>query len=145
MAKPRARKPKWTGKAEIRAEATEAYAEDAINFVIPAVQEAEYAVLVRSDADTPAGTSSHTDPVSAEGAPDHPRRAARVAGGRGLECCHASFPGMREDGTVTDPGPWQPTAARRAWRETAGQHDRVRTRTGLQQKPRCDISFCDVT
>ena len=44
-------------KAEIRAEAAEAYAEDAINFAIAAVQEAEYAVLARSDADTPAGTS----------------------------------------------------------------------------------------
>jgi len=55
----------------------------------------------------------------------------------------ASFPGMREDGAVRDPGPCSPTAARRAWRETAGQHDRVRT--GLQQTPRCDISFCDVT
>jgi hypothetical protein len=52
----------------------------------------------------------------------------------------ASFPGMREDGAIRRPGPCSPTAAWSAWRETAGQHGRVRT--GLRQAPRCGISFC---
>jgi TolA-binding protein len=48
-------------KAGVRADAAEDYAEDAINFAIAAVQEAEYAVLdavlARSDADALAGAS----------------------------------------------------------------------------------------
>jgi hypothetical protein len=47
--------------AEVRAEAAEDYADDAISFAIAAVQEAEYAVLdavlARSDADALAGAS----------------------------------------------------------------------------------------
>jgi integrase len=60
--------------------------------------------------------------------------------GRGV-VSDASFPGKRDDGAIRDPGPSSPTAACSAWRETAGQHGRVRT--GLRQKPRCGNSFCN--
>ncbi len=53
----------------------------------------------------------------------------------------ASFPGKREDGAIGDPRPGSPTTACSAWRETAGQHCRVRA--SLRQTPRCRISFCN--
>jgi len=62
--------------------------------------------------------------------------------GRGV-ASDASFPGRCEDGAIRHPGPCSPTAAWSAWRETAGQHGRVRT--GLRQAPRCGISFCKAT
>ena len=55
----------------------------------------------------------------------------------------ASFPGRCEDGAIGHPGPCSPTAAWSSWRETAGQHGRVRT--GLRQTPRCGITFCKAT
>jgi integrase len=62
--------------------------------------------------------------------------------GRGV-ASNASLPGRREDGPVRDPGPCSPTAVGGAWRETAGQHGRMRN--GLRQTPRCAVSFCNVT
>ena len=55
----------------------------------------------------------------------------------------ASFPGRCEEGAIRHPGPGSATAAWSAWRETAGQHGRVKT--GLRQTPRCGISFCKAT
>jgi integrase/recombinase XerD len=66
--------------------------------------------------------------------------AAMRLEGRGV-ASDASLPGKREDRAVRDPEPCLSAAARSAWRETAGQHGRVRT--GLRQTPRCAISFCN--
>ncbi len=55
----------------------------------------------------------------------------------------ASFPGRRDRGLVRGSGPCSLTAACSAFRETAGQHGRVKT--GIRQMPRSCISFCNVT
>ncbi len=68
--------------------------------------------------------------------------AASLMKGRGV-ASDASLPGRREDGAVRDPEACSSTARRRACRETAGQHGRVRA--GLRQTPRCGISFRAVT
>ncbi len=65
---------------------------------------------------------------------------ATILQGRGV-ASDASLPGKREDGAVREPEPCLPTAVCSAWRETAGQHGRVRT--GLRQTARCCISFCN--